>query len=49
MEETYDESFADDREYHEDNRSLSSDMYCTITPKNLFISITSNSIYELFF
>lgn len=27
-EETYDESYADDREYHEDDHSLSSDMYC---------------------
>ncbi|CAF97224.1 unnamed protein product, partial [Tetraodon nigroviridis] len=26
MEETYDESFADEREYHDDNHSLSSDM-----------------------
>lgn len=26
-EETYDESYADDREYHEDDHSLSSDMY----------------------
>lgn len=27
-EETYDESYGDDREYHEDDHSLSSDMYC---------------------
>lgn len=26
-EETYDESYGDDREYHEDDHSLSSDMY----------------------
>lgn len=28
MEETYDESYGDDREYQEDDHSLSSDMYC---------------------
>lgn len=27
-EETYDESFGDDREYRGDDHSLSSDMYC---------------------
>lgn len=27
-EETYDESYGDDREYHKDDRSLSYDMYC---------------------
>lgn len=30
-EETYDESYGDDREYHEDDHSLSSDMYCNIS------------------
>lgn len=32
MEETYDESYADDREYQDDNHSLSSDMYSRIAP-----------------
>lgn len=39
MEETYDESYADDREYQEDNHSLSSDMYCLCTPDKMVISI----------
>lgn len=39
MEETYDESYADDREYQEDNHSLSSDMYCLCAPDKMVISI----------
>uniref|UniRef100_A0A4W6FBA2 Voltage-dependent L-type calcium channel subunit alpha n=1 Tax=Lates calcarifer TaxID=8187 RepID=A0A4W6FBA2_LATCA len=38
-EETYDESYGDDREYHEDDHSLSSDMYlptCTVIYKFLY-------------
>lgn len=49
MEETYDESFADERDYHDDNHSLSSDMYCTITPEKIFSSISLNIIYEVLF
>lgn len=49
MEETYDESFADEREYQDDNHSLSSDMYCTITPGRMFIGICLNTIDELLF
>lgn len=37
MEETYDESFADEREYHDDNHSLSSDMYCNHTRKDIYL------------
>lgn len=42
MEETYDESYADDREYQDDNHSLSSDMYSRIPPtptQTIIISI----------
>lgn len=36
MEETYDESYFDDREYHEDDHSLSSDMYCRRKQRKIF-------------
>lgn len=39
MEDTYDESYTDDREYQEDNHSLSSDMYYRSAPDKMVISI----------
>lgn len=45
MEETYDESYADDREYQDDH-SLSSDMYSRIAPETIIISICFKNDFD---